>query len=133
MVAAKQPGATTATNQDISMRKFQPSLVDWDEIAARLMAGEPTARVAQDYEISRQAIAKRAKREGWLDSQAVMQSARKNADVGVSAGKMVDRSFRVEIEREDCFGWSEKFSRGGEIDRFVAYRRLERASVFTFG
>ena len=66
-----------------------------------------------------------------LDS--LTMKARKNAGVGVSAGKMVDRSFRVEIEREDCFGWSEKFSRGGEIDRFVAYRRLERASVFTFG
>ena len=62
------------------MRKFQPSLVDWDEIAARLMRGEPTSRVAQDYEISRQAIAKRAKREGWLDSQAKMQTALKNAE-----------------------------------------------------
>jgi len=62
------------------MRKFQPSLVDWDEIAARLMKGEPTSRVAQDYEISRQAIAKRAKREGWLDSQAKMQTALKNAE-----------------------------------------------------
>ena len=62
------------------MRKFQPSLVDWDEIAARLMKGEPTSRVAQDYEISRQAIAKRAKREGWLDSQAKMQAALKNAE-----------------------------------------------------
>ena len=62
------------------MRKFQPSLVDWDEIAARLMRGEPTLRVAQDYQISRQAIAKRAKREGWLDSQAKMQTALKNAE-----------------------------------------------------
>ena len=87
MVAAKQPGATTATNQDILMRKFQPSLVDWDKIATRLMAGEPTARVAQDYEISRQAIAKRAKREGWLESQVVMQSARKNAEQNGTTGR----------------------------------------------
>jgi hypothetical protein len=97
MVAAKQPGATTATNQDISMRKFQPSLVDWDEIAARLMAGEPTARVAQDYEISRQAIAKRAKREGWLDSQAVMQSARKNAE-HLTGLKVAIRRPRVAVQ-----------------------------------
>ena len=79
------------------MRKFQPSLVDWDEIAARLMAGEPTARVAQDYEISRQAIAKRAKREGWLDSQVVMQSARKNAE-HLTGLKVAIRRPRVAVQ-----------------------------------
>ena len=81
------------------MRKFQPSLVDWDEIAARLMAGEPTARVAQDYEISRQAIAKRAKREGWLDSQVVMQSARKNAE-HLTGLKVAIRRPRVAVQPE---------------------------------
>ena len=67
-----------------------------------------------------------------LDS-LTMKAQGRTQTLGVFRRKMVDRSFRVEIEREDCFGWSEKFSRGGEIDRFVAYRRLERASVFTFG
>jgi hypothetical protein len=97
MVAAKQPSATSATNQGILMRKFQPSLVDWDEIAARVMAGEPTARVAQDYEISRQAIAKRAKREGWLDSQVVMQGARKNAE-HLTGLKVAIRRPRVAVQ-----------------------------------
>ena len=87
----------SATNQGILMRKFQPSLVDWDEIAARLMAGEPTARVAQDYEISRQAIAKRAKREGWLDSQVVMQGARKNAE-HLTGLKVAIRRPRVAVQ-----------------------------------
>jgi len=66
MVAAKQPGATTATNQDISMRKFQPSLVDWDEIKERVLAGEGYTSVAKDYEVSRQAIQKRCNKEEWI-------------------------------------------------------------------
>ena len=66
MVAAKQPGATTATNQDISMRKFQPSLVDWDEIKQRVLAGEGYTSVAKDYEVSRQAIQKRCNKEEWI-------------------------------------------------------------------
>ena len=66
MVAAKQPGATTATNQDIPMRKFQPSLVDWDEIKERVLAGEGYTSVAKDYEVSRQAIQKRCNKEEWI-------------------------------------------------------------------
>jgi len=66
MVAAKQPGVTTATNQDISMRKFQPSLVDWDEIKERVLGGEGYTSVAKDYEVSRQAIQKRCNKEEWI-------------------------------------------------------------------
>jgi hypothetical protein len=63
MVAAKQPSATSATNQGILMRKFQPSLVDWDEIKQRVLAGEGYTSVAKDYEVSRQAIQKRCNKE----------------------------------------------------------------------
>ena len=66
MVAAKQPSATSATNQDIPMRKFQPSLVDWDEIKERVLAGEGYTSVAKDYEVSRQAIQKRCNKEEWI-------------------------------------------------------------------
>jgi DNA invertase Pin-like site-specific DNA recombinase len=66
MVAAKQPSATSATNQGILMRKFQPSLVDWDEIKQRVLAGEGYTSVAKDYEVSRQAIQKRCNKEEWI-------------------------------------------------------------------
>jgi DNA invertase Pin-like site-specific DNA recombinase len=66
MVAAKQPSATSATNQGILMRKFQPSLVDWDEIKERVLAGEGYTSVAKDYEVSRQAIQKRCNKEEWI-------------------------------------------------------------------
>ena len=48
------------------MRKFQPSLVDWDEIKQRVQAGEGYTSVAKDYEVSRQAIQKRCKKEEWI-------------------------------------------------------------------
>ena len=48
------------------MRKYQPALVDWPAIKARIEAGEGFTSVAKDYEITRQAIQKRCKREGWL-------------------------------------------------------------------
>jgi DNA invertase Pin-like site-specific DNA recombinase len=66
MASAKQPSATSATNQDIPMRKFQPSLVDWDEIKERVLAGEGYTSVAKDYEVSRQAIQKRCNKEEWI-------------------------------------------------------------------
>ena len=48
------------------MRKFQPSLVDWSAIQARVLAGEGYTSVAKDFDVSRQAIQKRCKREEWL-------------------------------------------------------------------
>jgi len=48
------------------MRKFQPSLVDWSAIKARVLAGEGYTSVAKDFDVSRQAIQKRCKREEWL-------------------------------------------------------------------
>ena len=48
------------------MRKFQPSLVDWSAIQARVLAGEGYMSVAKDFDVSRQAIQKRCKREEWL-------------------------------------------------------------------
>ena len=48
------------------MRKFQPSLVDWDEIKQRVLAGEGYTSVAKDYEVSRQAIQKRCNKEEWI-------------------------------------------------------------------
>ena len=48
------------------MRKFQPSQVDWPAIRARVESGEGFTSVAKDYEVSRQAIQKRCKREEWL-------------------------------------------------------------------
>jgi DNA invertase Pin-like site-specific DNA recombinase len=48
------------------MRKFQPSLVDWDEIKERVLAGEGYTSVAKDYEVSRQAIQKRCNKEEWI-------------------------------------------------------------------
>ena len=48
------------------MRKYQPSQVDWPAIRARIEAGEGYTSVAKDYEVTRQAIQKRCKREEWL-------------------------------------------------------------------
>ena len=48
------------------MRKYQPAQVDWPAIRARIEAGEGFTSVAKDYEVTRQAIQKRCKREEWL-------------------------------------------------------------------
>jgi len=48
------------------MRKYQPSQVDWPAIRARIEAGEGYTSVAKDFEVTRQAIQKRCKREEWL-------------------------------------------------------------------
>ena len=48
------------------MRKYQPSQVDWPAIRARIEAGEGYTSVAKDFEVTRQAIQKRWKREEWL-------------------------------------------------------------------
>ena len=48
------------------MRKYQPSQVDWPAIRARIEAGEGYTSVAKDFDVTRQAIQKRCKREEWL-------------------------------------------------------------------
>lgn len=59
------------------MRKFQPSLVDWDEIRQRVQAGEGYSSVAQDYEVSRQAITKRCNKEGWISDRPITTAVRR--------------------------------------------------------
>ncbi len=59
------------------MRKFQPSLVDWDEIRQRVQAGEGYSSVAQDYEVSRQAITKRCNKEGWISDKPITTAVRR--------------------------------------------------------
>ena len=51
------------------MRKYQPAQVDWDEIKARVVSGEGFSAIAKDYTISRQAIQKRCRNEGWIDGK----------------------------------------------------------------
>lgn len=45
----------------------RPKDLPWDEIAARVRSGESTSVIARDYQITRQAIDKRAKKQGWRD------------------------------------------------------------------
>jgi DNA invertase Pin-like site-specific DNA recombinase len=59
------------------MRKFQPSLVDWDEIKQRVQAGESYSSVAKDYEVSRQAITKRCNKEGWISDRPITTAVRR--------------------------------------------------------
>ena len=55
--------------------------VDWVEIEQRIRDGEGIYVVSKDYDISRQAIDKRAKNKGWVKSQKVVRIARENAKV----------------------------------------------------
>ena len=59
------------------MRKFQPSLVDWDEIKQRVQAGESYSSVANDHDVSRQAITKRCKKEGWISDRPITTAVRR--------------------------------------------------------
>ena len=59
------------------MRKFQPSLVDWDEIRQRVQAGEGYSSVAKDYAVSRQAITKRCNKEGWISDKPITTAVRR--------------------------------------------------------
>jgi len=43
--------------------------VDWQDIERRYKAGEKAREIAHDHDVSRQAIEKRAKREGWRVGQ----------------------------------------------------------------
>ena len=67
------------------MRKYQPSQVDWPAIRARVESGEGYTSIAKDYEVSRQAIQKRCKREEWLHGKertmAVRRELRKRNQV----------------------------------------------------
>ena len=60
------------------MRKYQykPG-INWTEIEARVRSGESLNAMAKDYNISRQAITKRAKKEGWLASNKKVRLAKK--------------------------------------------------------
>ena len=71
------------------MRKYQykPG-IDWQEIEARVRSGEPLLRVSMDYDISRQAIIKRSRKEGWLDSNKKIRLAKKVV-TGVTKEKSV--------------------------------------------
>jgi len=71
------------------MRKYQykPG-INWTEIEARVRSGEPLLRVSKDYDISRQAIIKRSRKEGWLDSNKKIRLAEKVV-TGVTKEKSV--------------------------------------------
>ena len=55
--------------------------VDWIEIENRIRSGEKVFVIAKDYDLSRQAIDKRAKKNGWIRSQKAVQVAKINAKV----------------------------------------------------
>jgi DNA invertase Pin-like site-specific DNA recombinase len=59
------------------MRKYQPAQVDWDEIKQRVVHGENFTAVARDYEVSRQAIQKRCKKEGWVADKPITMAVRR--------------------------------------------------------
>tara|TARA_R100001440_G_scaffold18923_1_gene32009 strand:+ start:685 stop:1308 length:624 start_codon:yes stop_codon:yes gene_type:complete len=59
------------------MRKYQPAQVDWDEIKQRVVNGENFTAVARDYEVSRQAIQKRCKKEGWVADKPITTAVRR--------------------------------------------------------
>ena len=59
------------------MRKYQPAQVDWDEIKQRVVHGENFTAVARDYEVSRQAIQKRCKKEGWVADKPITTGVRR--------------------------------------------------------
>ena len=59
------------------MRKYQPAQVDWDEIKQRIVQGENFTAVARDYEVSRQAIQKRCKKEGWISDKPITTAVRR--------------------------------------------------------
>jgi hypothetical protein len=61
----------------IVMRKYQPAQVDWDEIKQRVVHGENFTAVARDYEVSRQAIQKRCKKEGWIADKPITMAVRR--------------------------------------------------------
>lgn len=61
----------------IVMRKYQPAQVDWDEIKQRVVHGENFTAVARDYEVSRQAIQKRCKKEGWVADKPITTAVRR--------------------------------------------------------
>jgi DNA invertase Pin-like site-specific DNA recombinase len=61
----------------IVMRKYQPAQVDWDEIKQRVVHGENFTAVARDYEVSRQAIQKRCKKEGWVADKPITMAVRR--------------------------------------------------------
>ena len=50
--------------------------VDWIEIENRIRSGEKVFVIAKDYDLSRQAIDKRAKKNGWIRSQKAVQVAK---------------------------------------------------------
>ena len=59
------------------MRKYQPALVDWQAIQARIEAGEGFTSVAKDFDVTRQAIQKRCKREGWIKGKERTMAVRR--------------------------------------------------------
>ena len=69
--------ATERNQSGHIMRKFQPSLVDWDEIKQRVQAGEGYSSVAKDYAVSRQAITKRCNKEGWISDKPITTAVRR--------------------------------------------------------
>ena len=69
--------AQSALLYEDGMRKFQPAQVDWDEIRERVQAGEGFTSVANDYDVSRQAIQKRCKKEEWVSKQPRTMAVRR--------------------------------------------------------
>ena len=68
--------------------------IDWEEIKQRLANGETATAVARDHDVTRQAITKRAKKEGWLQaSGAATNGATKVVTADAKEG--VQRSVRT--------------------------------------
>lgn len=65
--------------------------VDWLEIENRIRSGEKVFVISNDYDISRQAIDKRAKKLGWIRSQKAVQVAKINAKVAKGEIKSVTK------------------------------------------
>jgi NAD-specific glutamate dehydrogenase len=55
--------------------------INWLEIENRIRSGEKPYVVSKDFDISRQAIEKRARKLGWIRSQKAVEVAKHNAKV----------------------------------------------------
>tara|TARA_R100001163_G_scaffold447_1_gene649 strand:+ start:866 stop:1513 length:648 start_codon:yes stop_codon:yes gene_type:complete len=62
------------------MRNYQPTNVDWETIEYRVKNGESTFTIAKDFDVSRQAIDKRARKYGWKHFTKSVTKARSIAE-----------------------------------------------------
>jgi hypothetical protein len=66
--------------------------VDWHAIKARLEAGDSAYGIAKDFPVSKQAILKRAKKEGWLPGPGKWLPATKATDTAQRIANPQNRS-----------------------------------------